>query len=253
MSSTPMLASSSDAPPAALPVEWVERLFRRLGAIFGAKLADSFAGIPLADVKGEWGEALADYRAEEIRRGIEECRTRKWPPMLGEFLLLCRPALDPEQAWHEASDGLRARDRGEAGTWSHPAVWRAATGLSSEVRNGPFQTHRGIWTHRLKVELRAGWGEGVPPPRAMLPPPPSVPADPERVKAEVAKLKADTPKTEPERWAWAQRIVEAHRAGQLTTATILRMALEVLERHGAHTAQGSRPPAQHVITTPEET
>lgn len=233
MSSTPMLASLTDA-PAALPVEWVERLFARLGAIFGTKLADSFAGIALADVKVEWSEALADFRPEEIRRGIAECRVRRWPPMLGEFLMLCRPALDPEQAWHEAADGLRARDRGELGAWSHPGVWRAATALSSEVRNGAFNTHRGAWTHRLKVELRAGWGEDVPMPRAMLQAPPAAPAAPERVKAEVAKLLAGPVHEERgNAWGWARRLIEEHRSGRrLTTTTILRMAGEVLEAHG---------------------
>lgn len=246
MSSMPMLASSGDAPPATLPVEWIERLFGRLGAIFGAKLADGFAGVPLADVKREWGEALAEFRPEEIRRGIEECRTRRWPPMLGEFLLLCRPALDPEQAWHEAVDGLRARDRGELGVWSHPAVWRAATSLSPEVRNGSYHTHRAAWAHALKRELRAGWGEDVPMPRPTLPPPPATPASPERVQDALASMRglldAAARADECRQWRWAQRLMEAHQSGRRrTTATILRMAAEVLETYGALPADGRRP------------
>src|SRR5690606_29526160 len=106
----------------------------------------------------------AGYHECEIARGIAACRERTFAPTLGEFLKMCRPALDPEWAFYEAGDGLRQRDAGTIGDWSHPAVWRAACALSHEVRSGDFRAHRTRWTYTLKREFAAGWGEGVKPP-----------------------------------------------------------------------------------------
>lgn len=112
----------------------------------------------------EWSEGLADMSEREIERGVSRCRTRTFPPSLGEFAQFCRPALDPEVAFLEAQDGLRARDKGEVGRWSHPAIWRAACAMSPEVRGGSFAAHRKRWEHALRNEYELGWGEDVPAP-----------------------------------------------------------------------------------------
>lgn len=163
------LSPGSSSLNVPLPVAWVERLFVRLSAQFGAKMADLYAGVPPEAVKEEWGAALANLHVSEIQRGLQACQTRAFAPALGEFLRLCRPALDAELAWLEAQEGMKARGRGEAGEWTHPGVQRAAQDFQYELRTSNFHQHRKAWARALDRELRRGWGEDVEPPRSQIP------------------------------------------------------------------------------------
>jgi hypothetical protein len=127
------LTTTSTSPLAAfkpLPMSAVQELFKFLEAQFGKKVHDLFGDSDPEDLKNAWSSGLAGFRLRELQRGQEALRSRRFVPTMGEFVLMCRPALDPEYAWHEAQDGLRARDRGEPGEWSHPAVYRAAIAKS---------------------------------------------------------------------------------------------------------------------------
>jgi hypothetical protein len=110
----------------------------------------------------EWSKGLRGMTPREISRGLAACRTQRFVPGLGEFCQFCRPALDPETAWLEAQDGLAARERGELGAWSHPAVFRAATAMPFEVRSITFGQARKRWERALRQEFEKGWGEDVP-------------------------------------------------------------------------------------------
>jgi len=155
-------ASSDIAAP--LAESWVERVFIRLSAQLGAKMADLYNGISPSAVKKEWGEGLSGFEPDEIVRGLKTCQTRIFAPTLGEFLRLCRPALDPELAWLEAAEGVRARNAGQVGQWSHPAVYRAAVVMTFELSSSSFKQCQKTWAWRLEREFAAGWGESVPPP-----------------------------------------------------------------------------------------
>lgn len=151
-----------------VPETWVERIFTRLTAQLGSKVADLYGGIDPAVVKTEWCEALAGFDPSEIARGIEACRTRVFAPTLGEFLRLCRPALDPEIAWIEAVAAMQERAQGKTGEWSHPAVYRAAHQMAYELRTGSFKDHRKRWEWLLNREFPKGWLLGVPKPTAAI-------------------------------------------------------------------------------------
>lgn len=177
--------SLTDEP--AVPETWVESIFTRLSAQLGAKVADLWGGVPPETVKTEWAEALSSFEPSEISRGLKACQTRAFAPTLGEFLRLCRPALDPEIAWLEAAEGMAARARGQTGEWSHAAVYRAASGFEHELRAGSFAQHRKVWTWRLEREMRKGTLLGVPKPMQALPNNPTTrgptPDEWERLKA----------------------------------------------------------------------
>lgn len=156
--------TQSTSLPASSPTD--RRLIADTARVIKA-LSAQFPQLFAADQKAminEWAQGLTDMRPEEIARGLARCRTRTFPPSLGEFAQFCRPALDPEVAFLEAQDGLRARDRGEMGRWSHPAIWRAACAMSTEVRSGPFSAFRKRWEYVLRNEYELGWGEDVPAP-----------------------------------------------------------------------------------------
>ena len=149
-----------------MPVRWVEDLFARLSAILGGAMSNVYASADPELVKAEWAEALAGFSAEEVKRGLAGCRTRKFAPNLGEFLHLCRPALDPEFAWIEAEKGLRSFTDGTPFDWSHPAVYWAARGMAYDIRTGSFERMRKRWEAALREQFGAGYWASPPDPSA---------------------------------------------------------------------------------------
>ena len=145
-----------------LPLAAMDDVFRSLRAQLGAKVADLYSGVPAADVQAEWAARLSGFQRHELARGIEACSNRRFAPTLGEFKQLCRPALDPEVAWLEASAGLRARSLGEKGAWTHPAVFRAASAMAHEIRTRSFNDSRRRWEFELNRAFAEGWGERIP-------------------------------------------------------------------------------------------
>jgi hypothetical protein len=166
-----------------LPQKWIARIFERLTAQLGSKVADLYAGVHPETVQEEWGRALADFHPAEIDRGLTACQSRAFAPTLGEFLRLCRPALDPEIAFIEAANCLSQREKGEVGDWSHPAVFRAAVAMSHEVRTGNFREVRKRWEWQLSREFEQGWSE-IEPPRTAITHAPSLrpPSEGERLR-----------------------------------------------------------------------
>jgi hypothetical protein len=154
----PSMSSHALSPDGApIPTRWVEDLFARLTAIVGSAMGTVYAGADPELVKSEWAEALAGFSAEEVKRGLAATRTRRFPPNLPEFLHLCRPALDPEVAWHEADAGMRAHAAQQAFDWSHPAVFWAAREFAYELRTSNFTACRKRWEPTLAAmwSLRA--------------------------------------------------------------------------------------------------
>lgn len=137
----------------------------------------------------EWALGLYGFRQHEIERGLAECSSRRFAPTLGEFKHFCRPALDPQFAWLEAADGLKARDRGELGEWTHPAVYRAAMVMSFDLRRGSFQQLRVQWERILKKEFEKGWGDPVSPVPERVEQRPTHTTTPASVRAQLARLK----------------------------------------------------------------
>lgn len=159
----PPNALPANALPAnALPQRYVGRVFERLANQLGTKVADLYAGANPDGVQYEWATGLAGFSAAEIAHGLAACQHRKFAPNIGEFAQLCRPSLDAEIAWAEAGAGLAARERGDLGDWSHPAVYRAAMTMYAEVRAGSMRACRSRWELALRRESAAGYGDGIP-------------------------------------------------------------------------------------------
>lgn len=167
----------------------VEQVFARLYGQLGAKVGELFKGVPSETVKSEWALGLEDCRPEEIERGLTAMRGRPFAPVLGEFLRLCRPALDAEMAWLEAVEGLRERLAGNTGSWTHPAIYRAAHVLSFELRTSTYAVQRKRWEWVLQRELSKGWGNEVPTPVPRLVAPPVCCSGPSaEVRARIAAI-----------------------------------------------------------------
>ena len=161
MDAPPMLSLMPSA-DVVLPSKLVANVFDRLAGQFGVKLTELYVGTSSTVVQSEWAHGLTRFSDEEIATGLSASQMLKDAPILGEFLHLCRPSLNPEIAWYEASLSLSARERGEPVVWSHPAVFRSALTLRDSLRQGSFLTCSNRWDAVLRTEFAKGWGEGVP-------------------------------------------------------------------------------------------
>lgn len=77
---------------------WIERLFTRLSARYGASFGRQWEGTNLAKVKEVWTEELGGFTADQMAGALKAIETNTYPPNLPEFIAACRRA---------AADGLR--------------------------------------------------------------------------------------------------------------------------------------------------
>ena len=81
-----------DSTTKQLPKLWQTALFERFTKIYRQKFSDQFAcEEEQKESMQEWGEALADLTGQQIKRGLDECRSQKsWPPSIAEFIELAK-------------------------------------------------------------------------------------------------------------------------------------------------------------------
>lgn len=106
---------SQDWPVNAIPQRWVEALFEKMTAFYGARFADLWRGADVNVVKRAWGIELAKLSAAQMKAGSENLAQIGKAPTLPEFIAHCRqcrveaaaqeqpqlehmPAITPEQA-----------------------------------------------------------------------------------------------------------------------------------------------------------
>lgn len=110
-----------------LPSAWIDRIFEKLLTRYGAKFSEQWRGLDPDRLKNAWAEDLFGFTGDEIKRGLDACRFKVWPPTLPEFMTMCRPPSDMRVEWEEAREQMRIRLEGKgADRWSRPEVYWAA-------------------------------------------------------------------------------------------------------------------------------
>lgn len=122
MTQKPTLAISQQR-SSALPDPWIERLFLRFEAMYGAKFADAWKGCDLKSVKSLWAETLGALSREELAKGFAGCMSKDWPPTLPEFVKLCRMADPNSPGGHPTANEawalvLASRDETDTVVWT---------------------------------------------------------------------------------------------------------------------------------------
>ena len=135
MRKTPTLATSQQS-PSALPDQWVERLFSRFEAMYGARFADAWKGCDLRNVKDIWAETLGAMSREELAAGVAGCMGKDWPPTLPEFVKLCKAANPNEPSGHPTANEawglvLASRDESDTVVWTEQIA--EAAGVAQPV------------------------------------------------------------------------------------------------------------------------
>lgn len=155
----------------SLPDSWMKSLFKKLGLSYGTQFTDKWKGQNIADVMAHWGEQLGSFTPAELKRGYEAIDGHTFPPSLPEFKVMCRPPIDPVEAYYGAVAGLQQRAAGEVGVWSHPAIFWASVTMSSDLLSQTYAQIKPRWEVALKEQLaKTEWAE-IHKPRLALPPP----------------------------------------------------------------------------------
>lgn len=219
------------------PVPWAVKLIDRLHALYGAQFLRQWEGLEKPAMALAWAEELAGYTGDEIARGLAACKSRPFPPTLPEFLLLCRPTLSPEAAYHEAVAGMTARSQGLCGEWSHPGIyWAAVRVTSHDLLSMGWQAIRGRWETALRDVMSKGRWDPVPEPSLSLPAPGKTLATPQEQAKFLATMKRITGSENltadgriKGHKAWARKALDSPKG---KTETVLRMARKVVEEQG---------------------
>lgn len=222
-----------------LPESWVERMFDRMLLDFGKKFTDQWQGADPDKLVKHWAHEMAQYSAQEIKRGLDAMQGRDWPPTLPEFKKMCRPATDRMVAYYEAVAGVQARDRGEAGEWSHPAIYWAAARMSFDLKNQTYSQIKYQWEIALDKEMDKGEWESIPQPMLALPDIGKSALSKESAAKMIEQLGATATvknaeeKTDHKRWA--KRIMERQKRGDKALSVLqINFAREAVAASEVH-------------------
>lgn len=184
-----------------IPDSWIDKLFSRFSAMYGRKFADLWSDCNLKDVKAIWAEDLAGLSGEEIKRGLDACKTRTFPPTLPEFVTLCRPPMDYEALYISAANALND------GHWKTKlAYWATKSVGQFEVRNEPFKRMESRWKKAVDELRLDGDLPDIPPRQEALPAPGKTSISKEEAAKRKSEIGLNMGKKHPK--AWAKKIIE---------------------------------------------
>jgi hypothetical protein len=214
----------------ALPESWIEKMFDKMLLDYGKKFTDQWGGADPDKLIAHWAQEMASYTGDEIKRGLAAMANRDWPPTLPEFKKMCRPPVDDMHAYYEAVAGVHARDKGEMGKWSHPAIYWTATRMAFDLKSLTYSQIKERWTKALADEMEKGQWVEIPEPMLSLPEPGKGDLSKEKAAKMLNELGAgDVLKPKSDHKRWAKRIIEgAKKPGHGYSPLQIRFAQEAL-------------------------
>jgi hypothetical protein len=150
----------------ALGIASIDHLYNRMDGAYPHKWRANFPDVQsITNWRESWVEAFEEEALtfNEVKRGIRECRRLyAWPPSISEFLIACRPVLEPMAAYQEAVSGLAERERGEPGVWSSLAVFWAAVSLAYDLKMQTYGQIKARWESALTQQMAKGAWDPIP-------------------------------------------------------------------------------------------
>lgn len=175
-----------------IPENWIERIFTVMSGRYGSKFTDAWRGTDPKVVKSVWADDLAGFAGDEIKRGLDACRDRDWPPTCPEFRKLCRPPIDYYAGYHEALTMMRYRNstlraENDREHWTNAAFFWAAVAIGSDLAAMSYDRIEKRWQTEVDKAIsgiKAGeLSETVPRAPERLPAPERISAAHPRVQA----------------------------------------------------------------------
>jgi hypothetical protein len=210
------LSTSTDP----LPMAWIEKLFDRMVSLYGHKFLDMWRDVNLQGVKETWAQELGKLSRDEVARGANALLAQEWPPTLPQFIKLCKPSVDAVAAYYEAVNGVIAREHGNIGEWSHPAIFWASVKVGAfDLKHQTYSQIKTRWEAALSEEMAKNAWSAIPESMIALPAPaPASKEVAERYIAETQVIKNQDSQVDHKRWA--KLIMERHKAGDKTLTHI---------------------------------
>lgn len=150
-----------------LPLEWIDRLFMRLAAMYGNKFTKMWDGIPRQEQIETWAEMLADMDKNDLATGLKNCINSPYPPTLPEFRLLCLPKYEPERVFNFARELYQKRYAGYVGytqkqdEWAMESsqlapniIYHAISKLDSIYLNANYKDFKSVWISILDESVK---------------------------------------------------------------------------------------------------
>ena len=134
----------------------IYQLFDQLSLTYANKFTNQYKHMDLERVQEHWCRAMKGYTPRELKLGISKLGKTDWPPTLVEFLKLCRHPVDSMKAYYEAIEGFAKRSMGEEYTYSHPAIFYAASNLYFDLTHKTYSEIKERWASALDTELEKG-------------------------------------------------------------------------------------------------
>lgn len=211
------LSTSTDPIPAA----WIDALFAKMLSLYGNKFSEMWRDLDLIAVKAVWAQELQKLSRNEVAKGANSLVTQEWPPTLPQFIKLCRISIDPLKAYYEAVNGAAARERGEIGEWSHPAIFWSFVAIGAfDIKHQTYSAIRERWESALAEELNKGAWKDIP--NAVI----AIAASSEKAQKEIADkyisetkvIKNENDNIDHKRWA--RKIMDRERKGDKSLSHI---------------------------------
>lgn len=210
-----------------VPLTWVESLFNRMAGMYGKKFSDMWQGSDISTVKDLWAEEMGKLSSEELKRGYGALMTRDWPPSLPEYVKMCKPSIDPMNAYQEAVSGLQARSNGKQGNWSHPAIYWAAVPMAYDLSSQTYAQMKMRWERALANSMELGEWEPIPKVALALPAPGRAELSKESAAKMLEQLGASgVLKPRNEDTSWYRKILQRVKDGDKTVTQHMRSEAE---------------------------
>lgn len=218
-----------------IPETWIDALFVKMANFYGSKFKLMWGEADIANVKSVWWQELSKLNRDEIVKGANALINQEYCPTLPQFIKLCRPAIDFTAAYYEALNGVLAREKGEMGNWSNPAIFWASTKIGAfDFKNQSYSTIKARWEKALGDELSKGAWEAIPEARIALPAPST-----QATKDIAYKYLADTnaikdQASKSDHKAWAKKILQREKDGDKTLLQIQIMMARQAMNNALH-------------------
>lgn len=203
-------------------------MFDKMHLDYGKKFTDQWGGTDTDRLIAHWAHEMASYSGAEIKRGLAAMEGRDWPPTLPEFKKMCRPPLDSLAGYYEAVNGMQARDRGDVGEWSHPAIFWAAATMTFDLLSQAYSQIKGRWEAALNEQIEKGQWAAIPKPMLAIAAPGKGKTDRDQAGKVLAEIGAIAPQKSDHR-AWINSVFARAKRKDTTLPNIsIRFAKEAL-------------------------
>ena len=214
-----------------IPTSWIDALFIKMANFYGNKFRLMWGDSDLNQVKAVWTQELSKLSRDEIAKGANSLVNQEYCPTLPQFINLCRIKIDSVAAYYEALNGVIAREKGEIGEWSHPAIFWASTKIGSfDLKNQTYSNIKARWERALDEEINKGQWSDIPKAQIALPAPVTQATKDvaDKYLAETQIIKKQESKTDHKRWA--KVILQREKDGDKTLTHIqLSMAKDAMK------------------------